>query len=79
MPLVSSPLGVDEEEPHPWEGGDSVELDAVPPDTLRTLVRSIIEPHIPAGHMQALKVAEDSERQILLGLSNQVADKKKRK
>ena len=62
-----------------WEGGDSVELDAVPPDTLRALVRSIIEQHLPPRHMQALKVAEDSERQILQSLSNQVAGNKKLK
>ena len=61
-----------------WEGGDSVELDAVPPDTLRTLVRSIIEHHLPAGHMRVLKVAEDSERQILQDLAKLVADTKRK-
>ena len=67
-----------------WEGGDSVELDAVSPRILRRLVRDAIEQHLPAGHMQALQVSEDSEREILRGLSHKLvadlaADMQKRK
>ena len=58
-----------------WEGGDSVELDAVSPGILRQLVRDAIEQHLPAEHMQALQVSEESEREILRGLSHKlVAD-----
>jgi hypothetical protein len=45
--------------------GDSVELDALPPDELRGLVRGIIESHIPAASVEALRAAEESERDIL--------------
>ena len=46
--------------------GDSVEVDAIPPDTLRALARECIEKHIPEGTMSTLEVAERSERDILL-------------
>jgi hypothetical protein len=45
--------------------GDSVELDALPPRTLRDMVREVIERHIPLAATQALRVAEDSERELL--------------
>ena len=32
-----------------WAGGASVELDAIPPDRLRALVRDAIEQHVPEG------------------------------
>lgn len=45
-----------------WGGGDSVELDAIPPDTLRTLVRAAIEAHVdPETHARILAV-EAAER-----------------
>jgi hypothetical protein len=44
--------------------GDSVELDAIPATTLRTMLRQCIERHIPAGHVEALEIAERSEREI---------------
>lgn len=46
--------------------GDSVELDALPPRVLRDLVRNVIEQHIPAAEVEALRAAEDSERELLL-------------
>ena len=54
------------------------------PRILRRLVRDAIEQHLPAGHMQALQVSEDSEREILRGLSHKLvadlaADMQKRK
>lgn len=55
-----------------WEGGDSVELDAVPPDTLRALVLADIERHIPEGHMRTLQVAEESERSYLAELERAI-------
>jgi len=45
--------------------GDSVELDALPPSTLRAMVRDVIERHISPAGTQALRVAEDSERDLL--------------
>jgi hypothetical protein len=45
--------------------GDSVELDALPPRTLRDMVREVIERHISPAATLALRVAEDSERELL--------------
>jgi hypothetical protein len=45
--------------------GDSVELDALPPSTLRAMVREVIERHVLPEATQALRVAEDSERDLL--------------
>ena len=41
----------------------SVELDALPPEELRFLVRSVIEEHLPEGHMENIRFAEAEERQ----------------
>ena len=50
-----------------WGGGnDSVELDAIPPNTLRDLVRECIERHMPRPELERLKAIEDEERQQLL-------------
>ena len=45
--------------------GDSVELDAVPPSALRDLVRAVIECHMSPEETEALRVAEESEREVL--------------
>jgi hypothetical protein len=45
--------------------GDSVELDALPPHALRDMVREVIERHISPAATTALRVAEDSERELL--------------
>ena len=45
--------------------GDSVELDALPPSTLRAIVRAVIGQHVSPEATQALRVAEDSERDLL--------------
>ncbi len=47
-----------------WRG-DSVELDAVHPDQLRQIVRDAIERHLPRDQLEVLKVAEESERELL--------------
>lgn len=44
-----------------WKG-DSVELDAVPPDVLRLLIRAAIERHISRRELAVIEAAEDSER-----------------
>jgi hypothetical protein len=45
--------------------GDSVELDALPPDVLRQLVRQCIERHISERELEVLRAAEASERELL--------------
>jgi hypothetical protein len=45
--------------------GDSVELDALPPSALRELVREVIERHVSPEATEALRVAEESERELL--------------
>ena len=52
---------------------ESVELDAIHPDTLRDLVRGQIEALLPAQQIQVLEVAEESERDILRMFARQVA------
>ena len=42
----------------------SVELDAIPPDILRTLVRNTIEPHLPNGFMDGIRFAEAEEKRV---------------
>jgi hypothetical protein len=46
-------------------GDISVELDAIAPDTLRGLVRVCIEEHLPPDQLRILKIAEESERDML--------------
>lgn len=48
-----------------WKGGDSVELDALPPEYLRTLVGNCIRRHIDDHKMAVLLTAERSEREAL--------------
>jgi hypothetical protein len=43
----------------------SVELDVIPPNTLRALVKECIERHISEDELEVLKAAEESERDIL--------------
>jgi hypothetical protein len=45
--------------------GDCVELDAMPPNTLRGLVREKLESHMDPAYLQRLKLAEREERQGL--------------
>jgi hypothetical protein len=46
-------------------GTDSVELDAIPPDELRQLVKDAIDSHMDPWALKVLKVAEEEERQTL--------------
>jgi hypothetical protein len=50
-------------------GDISVELDAIPAQHLRDLVRAAIEKHLPREQLEVLKVAERSERQWLVSLA----------
>ena len=47
-----------------WRG-DSVELDAINPDQLRHIVQITIEAHLSPEQFRVLKVAEESEREVL--------------
>jgi hypothetical protein len=46
-------------------GEGSVELDAIHPDVLRSIVREAIERHLPRHQLDILKIAEESERELL--------------
>jgi hypothetical protein len=48
-----------------WKGGRSVEVDAIPPRTLREMVRNCIEHHIDKRRLAALKRTEAAERETM--------------
>lgn len=48
-----------------WPYDFACELDAIPPDQLRTLVWDKLEQYIPESEMNELKAAEESERDLL--------------
>lgn len=49
-------------------GDISVELDAIEPDMLRSLVEAVIQRHLPRRQFEILKAAEESERLLLRSL-----------
>jgi hypothetical protein len=54
-------------------GDISVELDAIEPGELRSIVQTVIENHLPAARLQALQAAEESERRLIARLVGSVA------
>jgi hypothetical protein len=56
-------------------GDISVELDAIEPSRLRSLVTEVIERHLPPEQFAVLKAAEDSERTLIGGLVRDLASK----
>src|SRR5262249_54369813 len=46
-------------------GTISVELDAIEPNRLRSLIQGAIERHLPAQQFEVLKAAEESQRRLL--------------
>jgi hypothetical protein len=54
-------------------GEVSVELDAIEPDTLRTIVRDAIELHLSAEKLEVLKAAEQSDRELIARLVGEVS------
>ena len=52
-------------------GAESVELDAIPPDDLRTLVKDAIERHLPKWKLDALKEIEETEREAIAAFVRQ--------
>lgn len=63
--LPSRPTKKTDSRSKKWKGGDSVELDAINPQTLRGLVRTCIEEHVDREKLNVLLVAERSERDQL--------------
>ncbi len=49
-----------------WPFPFAAELDAIPPDDLRAMVRAAIEQHLPADELAYLKLIEAAERATLL-------------
>lgn len=45
--------------------GESVEVDAIPANTLRSIVRDAIEQHVDPEALRLTRVAEASERDVL--------------
>jgi hypothetical protein len=56
-------------------GPISVELDAIPPDRLRLIVREAIEQHLPPRQFEILKAAEKSEQRLIRGLVGMLAER----
>jgi hypothetical protein len=48
-----------------WPHAFACELDAIPPDKLRAMIQGLIEDHLPRRQFEVLKVAEESERELL--------------
>ncbi len=49
-----------------WPYDYAAELDAIPPDTIRDMVREAIEDHLPRHELRHLKRVEKAERETLL-------------
>jgi hypothetical protein len=54
--------------------GDSVELDAIPAQTLRRMARQCIERHVDRHAYEVLREAEQSERELLTGIANTMGE-----
>lgn len=54
-----------------WPYNIACELDAIPPDVLRGIVEAAINEYLPEEQLRVLKVAEDSERDLLWAWSRQ--------
>lgn len=59
----------DQRWPHPF----AAELDAIPPDDLREIVRTATEQHLPADELAILKRIEAAERQTLMAFIGNAA------
>lgn len=56
-----------------WPYDFACELDAIPPDRLRSLVWGQLEQYLPEDQMSVLRIAEESERRLLRGLAGMAA------
>jgi hypothetical protein len=73
-PVDCDLLAVTDQQIHEWQlptrpekqgDGEAVELDAIPPDTLRALIESAITSHVDVDAWEKELAVEASERQIL--------------
>jgi hypothetical protein len=64
MQLPTRPTKRTDSRAKKWRG-DSVELDAIPPNVLRDLVQRVIESHLPPDHLAQVAQVEEIERQTL--------------
>ena len=65
--LPSRPTKTSDSRSKSWGGGDeSVELDAIEPDSLRAMVREVIEEHLPADELARLREIEAAERESMV-------------
>jgi hypothetical protein len=69
--LPSRPTKTSDPRTKNWEGGESVELDAISPDDLRQLVRDCIEQHIDRDRLDELKDQEAREKEMLAMFAKQ--------
>jgi hypothetical protein len=92
--IVFARIAVTPEQIHEWDlptrptktsdtraknfGDISVELDAIDPNQLRALVQEAIEMHLPADEFEVLKVAEQSEREIISRLVGKVTSPRRK-
>ena len=56
-----------------WPYDYACELDAIPPDKLRTMLWNVLDNYIPHDQMKVLEAAEESERTLLKGLAGMAA------
>jgi hypothetical protein len=69
--LPSRPTKASDRRTAGWKAagkGDSVELDAIEPGRLRSMVEGVINKHLPPEQLKVLLAAEESERMQLRGL-----------
>ncbi|MCX8955446.1 hypothetical protein OU790_18665, partial [Ruegeria sp. NA] len=59
----------DQRWPHPF----AAELDAIPPDVLRSMVQAAIERHLPARELEQMKRVEQMERDTLFQFVGEVS------
>lgn len=57
-----------------WPHEFACELDAMPPDILRALVRDCIEQHLPRHLLEIAKIIEESEREGLMLFAQEAAE-----
>jgi hypothetical protein len=53
--------------------GMAVEIESIPTSTLREWCREVIEQHISERELELLRVAEESEREVLYALAGKSA------
>jgi hypothetical protein len=57
-----------------WTGGESVEVDAIPPAELRRIINSAIVRHVDQHALQVIRVAERSEREVMALISGHLPE-----